>query len=226
VNQPFTTTVWARIDLAKAREPAAVEWLVTRYTPPLQRYIQRWGFDRQEAEDLAQEVFLRLLEKEALARADKARGRFRSFLLGVAKNVLRDERDRRRAKKRGGEARVVPISESWDGAAPEPEDREFDVLWLEHLVRGALDEIKETNEKLHAAITLRFERKLSYQEIAKETGRTVELVKRDLYRARRLVAQAIRRQVQRYASTKEEYEDELRALDGFLGSPTAGPGGT
>ena len=60
-------------------------------------------------QDLTQEFFARLLEKNALAAASPERGRFRRFLLAAIKNFLANQRDRAHALKRGGGARTLSL---------------------------------------------------------------------------------------------------------------------
>ena len=79
------------------------------YWYPLYAFIRRRGHSAEEAEDLTQEFFARLLDKEFLAGVDRERGRFRTFLLMAVKRFLANEYDRAQAKKRGGGQRVVPL---------------------------------------------------------------------------------------------------------------------
>ena len=77
---------------ADSRE--ALARLCELYWYPLYAYVRRWGYDADQAQDLTQEFFTRLLEKHYLRDADPARGRFRSFLLASLKHFLSNERDR------------------------------------------------------------------------------------------------------------------------------------
>src|SRR5262245_32433631 len=102
----FATTQWSLVlragDRANADASTALAWLCERYWFPLYTYVRRKGRDVHEAQDLTQEFFTRLLEKNALAVAAPERGRFRSFLLASMTNFLANEWDRVRARKRGG----------------------------------------------------------------------------------------------------------------------------
>jgi RNA polymerase sigma factor (sigma-70 family) len=215
VSDPFHTTVWTRILEAQRGQPDAVGAFVEGYRAPLLRWMRGQGFTEADAEDLVQELFLRLLSKDVLGRADRSRGRFRGFLLGVAKNVAREERERRGAKKRGGGARPVPLDE-----APEPAveaDPEFDRLWSDHLLERALQALKQEAPRLHEALSLRFQQEKSHKEIAEAMGRNIQQVKNDLHRARLKLVERIKADIAAYASTREEYEEEVAALLAFLG---------
>ena len=81
---PFPTTHWSRV--ARAGDPAAPEAraalaeLCRAYWYPLYALIRRRGYRPEEAADLTQDYFARLLEKRPLAAADRRKGRFRAFL--------------------------------------------------------------------------------------------------------------------------------------------------
>src|SRR5437667_6332599 len=104
--QWFTTTHWS-IVLAAGRDSSrdageALEKLCRTYWYPLYAYVRRRGYTPHDAEDLTQSFFARLLEKEYLARADRERGRFRTFLLASLNYFLSDEWDKSQRQKRGG----------------------------------------------------------------------------------------------------------------------------
>ncbi|HEX5444006.1 MAG TPA: sigma factor, partial [Pirellulales bacterium] len=82
----FATTRWSLVlaagGQATARSRQALATLCEGYWQPLYAYVRRRGFAADEAQDLTQDFFAALLEKDAVQRADPQRGRFRSFLLG------------------------------------------------------------------------------------------------------------------------------------------------
>ncbi|MEM6797783.1 MAG: sigma factor, partial [Acidobacteriota bacterium] len=105
----FATTQWSLVLAAHPAEAEqqtaareALDTLCRAYWYPLYAFARSRGHGPEEAQDLTQAFFARLLEKESLARADPERGRFRSFLLGAMKNFMANEWHRRRATKRGG----------------------------------------------------------------------------------------------------------------------------
>jgi RNA polymerase sigma-70 factor (ECF subfamily) len=101
----FRTTHWTVVLQAAqsdAPDPAgAFAQLYRDYWPPLYAYVRRRGFAPAAAEDLTQDFFLRLLEKQALAGLEREGGRFRSFLLRLLDNFLANEWDRNHTQKRG-----------------------------------------------------------------------------------------------------------------------------
>src|SRR5437773_9650498 len=103
----FATTRWSVVvnagDEQAPQHSSALLQLCKTYWYPLYAYARRQGADPENARDLAQEFFARLLERNYLDRADPTKGRFRSFLLGAFKHFLSQQRERERAVKRGGD---------------------------------------------------------------------------------------------------------------------------
>ena len=85
-----------------AQSAQALEVLCRTYWHPLYAYVRRRGYEEHEAQDLTQEFFARLLEKESLRAVDRAKGKFRSFLLAAMEHFLAKEWRRANAQKRGG----------------------------------------------------------------------------------------------------------------------------
>ena len=98
----------AGADLSEQGDRALAE-LCADYWYPLCSYVRRRGYEAEDARDLTQAFFAKLLEKSSLATADPARGRFRSFLLTSMKNFLASEWRRQATEKRGGNVEVVSI---------------------------------------------------------------------------------------------------------------------
>ena len=74
------------------------------------RICFRNGFSIEDAQDLTQDFFVMVLDGHLLGRADPHRGRFRSLLLKALKDFLNDARDKKRARKRGGDVQFI----RWD----------------------------------------------------------------------------------------------------------------
>jgi DNA-directed RNA polymerase specialized sigma24 family protein len=109
----FVTTHWSvvltagRNDTTRARN--ALGKLCQTYWYPLYTYVRRRGHSAHDAQDLTQEFFRRLLERQALASADPQRGRFRSFILTAMNHFLITEWNKARAGKRGGDCQVLSL---------------------------------------------------------------------------------------------------------------------
>jgi DNA-directed RNA polymerase specialized sigma24 family protein len=91
----FNTTHWSVVLAAgqaeSSQSTAALEKLCRTYWYPLYMYVRRQGNSPEDAQDLTQDFFSRLLAKNYLAKADRERGKFRTFLLGSLKNFTINE---------------------------------------------------------------------------------------------------------------------------------------
>ena len=109
----FEATHWSMVLRAGRRAgreaDTALAALCQRYWYPLYAYVRRHVSDVHEAQDLTQEFFAWLLEKNTLAAATPQRGRFRAFLLTVLKNFLANQWDRTKAQERGGGVRPLQL---------------------------------------------------------------------------------------------------------------------
>ncbi len=232
----FATTQWSLVlragDRGSAGACGALAWLCERYWFPLYAYVRRKGRDVHEAQDLTQEFFTRLLEKNALAVAAPERGRFRSFLLASMKNFLANEWDRVRARKRGGgrlklsldldagESRLNLKATNID--APE---RAFEQQWaltlLEQVVVKLQAEFEVAGkaqefELLKGAIT--GEGNLQTDSVAAELGMSAEAVRQAASRLRKRYRELLRAEVAETVSAPGDVDDEIRRLFGILGS--------
>ncbi|MBV8834029.1 MAG: sigma-70 family RNA polymerase sigma factor, partial [Acidobacteriaceae bacterium] len=110
-SSQFPTTRWTLVvtaaDPHRKEARSALVSLCENYWYPLYAYLRRSGYPPDQAQDLTQEFFMRVLEGRYLDRADPKRGRFRSFILTSLKCFVADEEDRQGTYKRGGGA-VVP----------------------------------------------------------------------------------------------------------------------
>ena len=83
----FTATHWSivlaagRNDSTQAR--GALETLCRSYWFPLYTFVRRQGYNAQDAQDLTQAFFARLLEKHALGAVDRAKGKAPRDMTGV-----------------------------------------------------------------------------------------------------------------------------------------------
>src|SRR5215831_2198254 len=98
-SHQFPTTSWSLVlsagQAAGERSNDALASLCERYWYPLYAYVRRRGYTREEAQDITQEFFVRVLAKHYIGRADRNKGRFRTFLLSSLTCFMSDEADRR-----------------------------------------------------------------------------------------------------------------------------------
>src|SRR5215813_10074559 len=109
----FPTTTWTLVLSAgqqtDAQSSEALASLCEKYWYPLYAFIRRRGYAVEQAQDLTQEFFARVLQKRYIERADRGKGRFRTVLLSALTYYLSDEADRAHAQKRGGPRAPLPF---------------------------------------------------------------------------------------------------------------------
>ena len=227
----FRTTHWSVISAAGAEDSVgarkALEQLCTLYWFPIYAFIRRWGHSTHAAQDLTQDFFFRLLDKRHIERADRNRGRFRTFLLTSVKHFLADQHDRAHAEKRGGGQ--VPVSidvEIAEGrylAEPvenETPEKVYERRWantlLERVVAQLGADFAETgkSEFFKELTPFLWGRKSGtpYREIGDRFGMTESAVKMTVSRLREKYRQLLQVEIAHTVATPEEIEDEIRHL--------------
>src|SRR3954467_5293388 len=159
----FSVTRWTLVvaagDPQRKEARAALTSLCENYWYPLYAYLRRRGYPADQAQDLTQDFFVRVLEGRYLDRADPEKGRFRCFLLTSLKFFVADERDRQRAHKRGG-GMVVPLDfcsgedcYQREPAHNETPDRIFERRWalsvLDRVVESLRSEFVQRGRPQH-----------------------------------------------------------------------------
>jgi len=218
-----------RSDTTRARD--ALAKLCQTYWYPLYAYVRRRGHSPEDAQDLTQEFFARLLEKNWVGDADQTKGRFRSFLLSALNHFLADEWDKARAQKRGGGLPLVPLQfdtaetrygvEPADNVTPE---RSFELRWALTLLEEVLNRLRGEYEQegkaaLFAALNpcLVGERTSQpYAELAKKLGTTEGAVKAAVHRLRQRYRALLRDEIAQTVAGPDEVDEELRHLFAVL----------
>lgn len=230
----FATTRWSLV-LAAADADApdsrrALAELCAAYWYPLYAFLRRQGCGADEARDHTQEFFARLLEKDYLRVVDRARGRFRSFLLAACQHFLANERDKARAQKRGGGRLHVPIdfgdAEKRYGHEPAhflTPERLFQRRWALTLLDKVLHRLRlEMAESGRDAVFSQLKDTLTgssipYAHLAEQLGMTEGAVKVAAHRLRKRYRELLRQEIERTVDCETEVEDEIRSLFAALG---------
>ena len=236
----FTTTRWTLVLAAKRRDdpggPEAFARLCERYYQPLYSYLRRRGETPEDAQDLTQGFMARLLEKDVLRHADRARGRFRAFLLTSLKHYAANEHARAAAEKRGGGEPLLSFDlgaaegrywlEPRDDVTPERlYDRRCALAVLERALQALRAEFRANGrESFFAAVqgTLTGDVGAAYPEIAERFGMSESNVKVTVHRMRRRYAELVRAEVAETVETEAAVDDELRYLLMALGEARHG----
>ena len=227
----FLTTRWSVV-LAAGHQSSpgaarALESLCQAYWYPLYAFVRRRGKQPEDARDLTQEFFARVLEKDYLNAADRDRGRFRTFLLTVFKHFLANEHQRDQARKRGGGTRFVSINMD-DGERRlklEPShnwtpEHEFERRWAVTLLEQVLNHLQadyaskgkgDLFDRLKPFLTADDEAE-SYSAIAADLDMTAGAVKVAVHRLRQRYRDLIHQEVASTVASEGDADDELAQL--------------
>src|SRR5688572_13288305 len=223
----FSTTRWSlvlatRDDDASSRD--ALAWLCAQYRAPVVAYVRRFGYPRQDAEDLAQAFFVKFLESRYHADADPARGRFRSFLLTALKRFLANSRDHDHAQKRGGggvvsgvDSGVVEmLADDVGGTPDETFDRMFARTVVEHALARLTREAREAGKTELFDATREFllesPEPARYGEVADRLGMRRNTLAVTVKRLRARLQELVRAEIAETCSDPGDVETELRAV--------------
>lgn len=232
----FATTQWSLVLVAGRGEDSAsrraLASLCESYWYPLYAYIRRRVDDVHEAQDLTQAFFGHLLEKQAIAKADRTRGRFRAFLITALKNFLAGEWEKSRAAKRGGGRAAIPLDfeagesryriEPADTLTPEMlYERRWILTLLDHVLDGLRGELvaagkAEQFEQLKGMLTGEATA-AQYEQAAAALGITPAAAKQAAYRLRKQYRQRFRAEVARTVAGEDEVDEEINRLLAALG---------
>jgi len=229
----FTTTRWSLVFAAggvkRRQSDVALASLCEAYWQPVYAYVRRLGHSIDDAQDLTQAFFARLLEKRWLEAATPERGRFRSFLLAALKHFVANERDRERALKRGGLNPPAPLDSSEQSYRREPRDdstpetiynRQWALTVFERTGARLQQELESAGKsslyrELKSYVT--YEDAVSgYRETAGRLGMTEGAVKVTVHRLRRRFRDLLREEVADIVSAPEEIDEEIRHLKAAL----------
>ena len=227
----FNTTHWSVVLLA-GQSPApdadaALDKLCRTYWYPLYAYVRRAGHSPEDAQDLTQEFFARLLEKKYLQFADPDRGRFRSFLLKSLQHFLVNEWVRGQAQKRGGGQKIFSLDEAAaersylqqpaDQLSPESL---YDKRWAMTLLERAMERLganyaasgkRDVFDQLKRLLLTEGSGE-SYRQLAGPLGLSEGAVKVAVHRLRQRFREAVRSEIAQTVATPAEVDEELRCL--------------
>jgi RNA polymerase sigma factor (sigma-70 family) len=232
----FPSTHWSVVFAAGRSEAepqmagAALAELCQGYWAPLYGFVRSRGHTVHDAQDLTQSFFAYVLEHKVYARANRQKGRFRSFLLASLKNFLADAADRERTLKRGGAQIFLPLHEEQAQEAESlfqthsgisNEDRLFDRSWAEALVAAALERLSadykhEAKEQLFKELRIFIaggaEPPPTYAELTDRLRITQSTLRSHVTRLRARYREALRTEVRRTVDSEAQVDQELLEL--------------
>jgi len=229
----FQTTHWTVVLRAGEAdsEPSAhraLSGFCESYWPPLYTFLRHRGHPSADAQDLVQSFFVHLLEQNTLSRANRQKGRLRTFLLGSLENFLYNEYDRTRALKRGGDRQILSIEQH----LPEAEAAMlatvhlsdaacYDLAWASNIVSRAWKNLQdqfeaegkaEWLEELRPFVAGGGMRTPSQEEAAARLGVPIATLRTWLSRLRQRFRESLRAEVGSTVSDPADIDGELRHL--------------
>ena len=233
----FETTKWSMIVRAggvgtsSESRRDALEQICRTYWFPTYSYVRSRGYRMEDAQDLTQDFFARLLERDMIEVADRERGRFRSFLLASLRRFLADEWDKTQAQKRGGgikhqsldiDTAEALIAESAD--KPLTPDQLFDLHWAKTTLANALHRLEESQRESGKARYFNAIRpflvnqggQTSQAEAAEELGLSEGAFKVAVHRLRKRFRETLEVEISETLMNGEDLSDEFKHLVGSL----------
>ncbi|MBE7157292.1 MAG: FAD-dependent monooxygenase [Rhodospirillales bacterium] len=234
---PFHTTHWSVVLLAAQSQSfdeaqRALTDFCQGYWPPIYAFLRRRGYPRSDAQDLTQGFFAHLLEQDTLSRADREKGRLRTFLLGSLQHFLANEYDRAHALKRGGGLQIVSMDEhlaeaeaTMSAALHSDERSSYDQNWAVTLMGQAWEQLERAFAaegksrvlgELKSFVVGGAAAPPSQEETAARLQVPISTLRTWLQRLRGRYRDALRTEVGRTVSAPSEIDEEMRYLHHLL----------
>lgn len=222
----FHTTHWsilhARNDHADGDIHSALEYLSSHYWKPLYVFLRKSGHPPHKAQDHIQGFFYQIIQNpEFLQKADKNKGKFRSFLIGALRYYLSDLRKAEMAQKRGGRLEHVTFdfedSESlyqhfYKDQDTDETQSEYDRCWAFSIFQKAVSQLAALHcDGIHKAV---FEwitgtsSHSSIQQLAKAHGATEEALRMRISRMRSELRAAIDQEIKQTVRSQDDFNSE------------------
>lgn len=233
-HEAFRTTHWSLVleagDLQKPGSNQAFEQLYLLYWKPLYSFLRLQGHQPQDSEDLVQGLFQHLVQRrEFFQKADRNRGRFRSFLLGALRNFLSDVKAKESAMKRGGGSQLLPLDvptmeQSVDETKNVDPGEEFDRSWamivLEEAIAGLKAKLATRGRSEEYEVVFSYisgkSGATSPGELARQLGVSEPAFKMKATRMRQAFGRALREVVGKTVASSADLPEELAYLKGLM----------
>jgi len=220
----FPDTAWTRVIAGRCGDAGqtarALEDLCRQYWPAIYSYLRALGQTKEEAEDAAQDFTSAFILGEPLHRADPERGRLRSYMKQSIRNFLAKRiRDASRLKRGGGVEHAV-FEDVAELASALPSDEAYDREWAFTVMERAMTALRESYtargkgalfDLLKPALA-GVEPLQPYAVLGLSAGVSEAQIKLEVHRARRRLADVLRREVAATVASEAAVEEELRYL--------------
>lgn len=231
----FATTHWSVVLAAGQADSTstqrALETLCRAYWYPIYVYVRRKGHGPDEAKDLTQEFFVRLIAKDHVRLADRKKGKFRTFLLAMLDYFLAREWSRARRQKRGGQFKFVSLDQQepeeryrLEPAASDTPERIYLRHWALTVLEQAMNALEqECQANGKSGLFAEVKELLSSDRDAPtyaELGRKLDMgegaLRMAVLRLRRRYGELLRHEIAHTVGQPEEVDEEMRLLLGLI----------
>jgi RNA polymerase sigma-70 factor (ECF subfamily) len=230
----FPKTLWSEVRAAAATGAdesfRAISKLCERYRRPLLLYLQRRA-GREEAEDLLQGFLVKLVDRRFYDSLAPDKGRFRTFLVTCLRNHLRDEFDKRRARKRGGGASLASLDETSTSGQPAVQaadtgpspDVEFDRAWARTILHRAFNKLESEQRRAGKENFFREAKALllganeETEVVARRLKMSAGSFRVAVHRLKGRLGELVTEQVQPTVASPEDLQSELLYLTELFG---------
>ena len=203
-----------------------MEQLCRTYWYPLYAYVRRRGHSVEEAQDLTQAFFARLIEKHWLEEADFNKGRFRNFLLTAMNHFLANDWRHSHAAKRGGGRQLISLDDTAEARyAREPAsnltpERTYERQWALSVFERALGRLGEGYETADKSRQYEHLKKFlsaeasdgEYSQLGEKLEMSAGAVASAVRRLRQHYRELVREEVAQTVESPAELEEEIRWL--------------
>ncbi len=236
VCQQFPSTRWSLIEGTRSQHAderqRALNVLISAYWKPVYKYIRlHWKKENEEAKDLTQEFFARLVEKRLLDRFEPSRARLRTYLRVCVDGLVMNEDKAAQRLKRGGDVALLPLDfESAEGELRElpvaasggPEElftREFARSLFSLALERLRSECGANGKTIHFQLLELYDvdeggRQLTYDDVARRFGVKTTDVTNYLAYARKEFRRIVLDELRTMTATEDEFRREAQTLLG------------
>ena len=239
-QETFLTTHWSLVESVETasdddKNRALIGLLLKRYWKPVYCYLRRRGYGNEQAKDLTQGFFHEVvLGRQLIQKADRSKGRFRSYLLAALNNYLSTVHAAETAQKRIPKDKLVPlnvaITEDFSGVTTNfTAEESFDYAWVSALLEHVLEELETVCYEDGKAVYWRVfrdrilkpiteqEKPASLSEIChKYDIESPRVASNMIVTVKRRFQAILRKQLRDTVASDDEVDDELAEISQFL----------